>query len=65
MEKITNNLFCGTNDFVSYNPSTSDYIITFIAIALVVLAFFLSVKYIIKPGEKNKDHVKYTIIDND
>lgn len=40
----------------------ADYIIMYAGIAIVIAVLFFSVKLLIKPGEKNPDHVKYSIL---
>lgn len=46
-------------------PGIWDYAI--VAIAIVVLVFFLclSIKYLIRPGEKEGSHIKKKILDDD
>lgn len=41
-----------------------DYIIIISAAIIVIVTLFLSIKYLVKPGEKSPDHVKNMIIDN-
>lgn len=42
--------------------SNWDYVSIWITILIAVIALFFSVKWIIKPGEKNSDHIKYSIL---
>lgn len=39
-----------------------DYIIMWGAILITVLTLFYTIKWLIKPGEQNKDHIKYDIL---
>ncbi len=39
-----------------------DYISIWITIIIAVLTLFFSIKWLIKPGEKNVDHIKYSIL---
>lgn len=41
-----------------------DYIIIISAAIIVIVTLFLSIKYLVKPGEKSPGHVKNMIIDN-
>jgi len=41
-----------------------DYISVWVTIIIAVLTLFFSIKYLIKPGEKNPNHIKYTILNN-
>lgn len=41
--------------------SNWDYVSIWITILIAVLTLFFSVKWLIKPGEKNLDHIKYSI----
>jgi hypothetical protein len=41
-----------------------DYISVWVTIIIVVLSLFFSIKYLVKPGEKNQNHIKYTILNN-
>lgn len=40
-----------------------DYIITYAGILFVLAVLFYSIKFLVRPGEKNPDHVKYTILE--
>lgn len=40
----------------------TDYIITWIAIVIVLATLFLSIKYLVKPKEDNTDHIKNLIL---
>jgi hypothetical protein len=42
--------------------SNWDYVAVWIVIAAVLLSFFYSVKWLLKPAEKNPDHIKYSIL---
>lgn len=39
-----------------------DYIIMFIAILIVGFTLIMSIKYLIKPKEDNKDHIKNLVV---
>lgn len=39
-----------------------DYIVMYIGIAIVIAVLILSIKLLVKPGEKRPDHVKYSIL---
>lgn len=42
-----------------------DYVIVWSIAVIAILTLFFSIKWIIKPGEKNKEHIKYFIINKD
>lgn len=42
--------------------SNWDWVIIAIITAITLLTFFYSLKYLIKPGEKNSDHIKQSIL---
>lgn len=47
-------------------PDTSwDYVIVCTVAVIALATLFFSVKWLIKPGEKNKSHIKYSILNND
>jgi hypothetical protein len=39
-----------------------DYVLVGIMVIIVLLTLSYSVKWLIKPGEKDKDHIKYSIL---
>ena len=39
-----------------------DWVIIGIIAAITILTFIFSLKYLVKPGEKNNDHIKYKIL---
>lgn len=43
--------------------SNWDYVSVWITVIISVVALFYTVKWLIKPGEKNKNHIKYSIIE--
>lgn len=44
-------------------PSSDwDWVIIGIIAAITILTFIFSLKYLVKPGEKNSDHIKYKIL---
>lgn len=42
--------------------SNWDYVAVWITVIAVVLTLFFSIKYLIKPNEKNNDHIKNSIL---
>jgi len=40
-----------------------DYIIMFAGIGFVLGVLYFSIKFLVKPGEKDPNHVKYSILD--
>ncbi|MFC4380820.1 hypothetical protein [Chryseobacterium bernardetii] len=54
--KVTRNFTHGTGP-----ESNWDWFIVGVVILITVLAFVLSAKYLIKPGEKDKNHIKYSL----
>ena len=42
--------------------SNWDYVSIWITILIALITLFFSVKWLIKPGEKNSDHIKYSIL---
>lgn len=40
-----------------------DYIITWVAVIIVAITLFLSIKYLVKPNEDAEDHVKNIILE--
>lgn len=42
--------------------SNWDYVGIWITILIAVITLFFSIKWLIKPGEKNLDHIKYSIL---
>jgi phage shock protein PspC (stress-responsive transcriptional regulator) len=42
--------------------SNWDYVIVAITSIITLATLFYSIKWIIKPGEKNKDHIKHSIL---
>lgn len=57
--KITKNLAHGVGP-----ESMWDYVIVAIVAIATVMMFILSLKYLINPKEKNKNHIKYSIFSN-
>ncbi len=45
--------------------SNWDYVIVWITIAIVAGTLFLSLKWLIKPGEKSGDHIKRLILNKE
>ena len=42
--------------------SNWDYVSIWITILIALITLFYSFKWLIKPGEKNADHIKYSIL---
>lgn len=42
--------------------SNWDYISIWFTIIIALITLFYSLKWLIKPGEKNTDHIKYSIL---
>jgi hypothetical protein len=42
-----------------------DYLIVCAMLAVVVLTLFYSIKWLIRPGEREAGHIKYTILNSD
>ena len=42
--------------------SNWDYVAVAIAIISVLLTLIFTIKYLVKPAEKNNDHIKYSIL---
>lgn len=42
-----------------------DYIIVWSVVAITVITVIFAVKWLLKPGEKNKTHIKYSILNKD
>lgn len=42
--------------------SNWDYVSIWMTILIALVALFFSIKWLIKPGEKNLDHIKYSIL---
>ncbi|GJM28390.1 MAG: hypothetical protein DHS20C17_10250 [Cyclobacteriaceae bacterium] len=40
-----------------------DYVILVVGIVVVLLTLFYSLKFLIRPGEKNLDHIKNIVVD--
>ena len=45
--------------------SNWDYVIVWSIIIISILTLYFSIKWLIKPGEKNKEHIKYFILNNE
>jgi hypothetical protein len=57
--KITQGLTHGAGP-----QSNWDWVIIAIISVITILTLIYSVKYLIKPGEKNEDHIKQSILSN-
>lgn len=44
--------------------SNWDWLIIAVITAITLLTFLFSLKYLLKPGEKNSDHIKQSILSN-
>lgn len=40
-----------------------DWIILGVSALIVLVTLILSIKFLVKPGEKNPDHIKYIVLD--
>ena len=45
--------------------SNWDMIIIWVTIIIVILTLYFSIKFLVKPGEKSKTHIKRFILDNE
>lgn len=44
-------------------PQTNwDYISVWVTAIITIITLFFTIKWLIKPGEKNDDHIKYSIL---
>ncbi len=57
--KITQGLTHGAGP-----QSNWDWVIIAVITVITLATFILSLKYLIKPGEKNTDHIKQSILNN-
>lgn len=58
---------CGSfiqSGFRNDKPAQWDYFIVVLSAFVVLVTFYYSIKYLIKPDE-NKDHIKYQILENE
>jgi hypothetical protein len=58
--KITRGITHGTGP-----DSSWDYLIVAVITLITLYTLFYSIKWLIKPGEKNKQHIKYFILNNE
>ncbi|WP_310556932.1 hypothetical protein [Flavobacterium sp.] len=42
--------------------SNWDYVSIWVTIIIAIITLIYSLKWLIKPGEKNRDHIKYSIL---
>lgn len=56
--KITKNLTHGTGP-----GSNWDWLIVAIIALITIYTFIYTVKYLVKPGEKDKSHIKHSILE--
>jgi hypothetical protein len=42
--------------------SNWDYLIIFLIVAIVLVSLYFSLKWLIKPGEKQLSHIKHTVL---
>lgn len=45
--------------------SSWDYIIVWSVVVITLITLIFAVKWLLKPGEKNKTHIKYSILNKD
>ena len=43
-------------------PDQWDYVTMWVVISITIASLYYSIKWIIKPGEKELDHIKYSIL---
>lgn len=55
--EITKNLTHGAGP-----ESDWDWFIVGIVMLITLVAFYYTVKYLVKPGERNKDHIKHSFL---
>lgn len=55
--KVTRGITHGTGP-----ESNWDWFLIGVIILITVLTLYYSIKYLVKPGEKNKDHIKYSFL---
>jgi hypothetical protein len=53
------------NDMQAGPAGLFDYIMAALAVAVLLLTLYLSVKYFLKPGETGDDHIKKKILDDE
>lgn len=58
--EVTKDLTHGTGP-----ESSWDWFIVGIVILITVLAFIFSIKYLVKPGEKDRKHIKYSVFSDE
>ena len=59
---------CGTlieAGFKSTKRGQADYAIVLISAVTVILTLFYSIKFLVRPGEKQGNHIKYRILERD
>lgn len=49
----------------SESEGVFDFIIVIVAVVIVLISIILCIKLLIKPGEKEKSHIKRTILEDD
>lgn len=57
---VTKNFTHGTGP-----ESDWDWVIVGMVILLTLLAFIYSVKYLVKPGERDENHIKYSVLSDE
>ena len=58
---------CGTlieAGFKSTKRGQADYAIVLISAVIVILTLFYSIKFLVRPGENYRDHIKYRVLEN-
>jgi phage shock protein PspC (stress-responsive transcriptional regulator) len=58
--KITRGIIHGTGP-----DSSWDYVIVAVIAVITIITLFYSVKWLVKPGETEKQHIKYFILNNE
>ncbi len=44
---------------------TIDFIIIWSSVIIVLITMYFFIKYLVKPGEKSAEHIKYIVVQND
>lgn len=44
---------------------TMDMVIIWSAVVIVLITMYFFIRYLVKPGEKNHNHIKYIVVQND
>ena len=61
-ERANKNKLFGKIGHNAQPTSTFDYIWVWIMIIITLYTLYYSIKYLVKPNENNKNHIKYSIL---